>query len=62
MIEIEMLQTSIARAVEQHKNRHHLCIGHGAIPVILALLCGFSGIDGIFLDDIVKILAEIITH
>ena len=39
MIEIEMLQTSIARAVEQHKNRHHLGIGHGVIPVILSLLC-----------------------
>jgi hypothetical protein len=62
MIQIEVLQASIAGIMEQNQNGHHLGVRHLAIAVIFAFLPGMTFSYREFRDNIVKILTELITH
>jgi hypothetical protein len=59
MLQIEMLQTTIAGVVEQDHDDHHFCLGKRPIAVIIPL---FGLLYGIFCHHCIKKLAKIICH
>jgi hypothetical protein len=48
LIQIEMLQATVARIVEQYHNGHNLGNGEPSCPMAKPLSCHFGGIETIF--------------
>ena len=59
MLQIEMLQATVARAVKQNHNHHDFCLGKSTITVIFPLFCLFNGI---FCHHCIIKFAKIICH
>ena len=59
MLQIEMLQATVAGVVEQDHDNHHLCLGKRPVAVIIPFS---SLLYGVFFHHCIKKLAKIICH